>query len=459
MGPAITGHGRIGGAVGVAIVPQRIIVQGSNLAMRGATLRGVPIDRASLTLAIEGNRLRIYSARAHAAGGDVVAAGTFSLAAHSGNARGNDALSLIANRLNAAQLRGIGLPLEAGTLSATGNLAAGAPIPSFDGGVTIGGGRIANFSLSGGGDMHLSGDAVSLRRVVGALGGTYALVNGSIGSLTSGLPAYALDAGVPAARISTALHDFGFPNYATEGTFNAKLRIGGRSVAPSVSGHVGVPAGEVNGLPFVDGSAELAADTRGVDVRQGAVSVGTTAARFTAVARPGENAVAVSAPRADLSDFNNFFDTGDTLDGNGRVKFAAAARGSHITTSGDIDVSAFRYRNLPIGDTRGVWSSANDVIAGALAIGGDEGRLNARGSIGLTPGPRWQHTLARSRFDLGAEVNDLDLSLWLPALGMQNVPITGRASGETTPARAVSADRGSRQRKHYRRNARPADPR
>ncbi|MGC1381786.1 MAG: hypothetical protein WA814_12285, partial [Candidatus Baltobacteraceae bacterium] len=68
---AITGHGRLSGTVGVAIEPHRIVVQGSDLAMNGATLHGVPISRASLTLAIEGDRLRIYSARARAAGGDV----------------------------------------------------------------------------------------------------------------------------------------------------------------------------------------------------------------------------------------------------------------------------------------------------------------------------------------------------------------------------------------------------
>ncbi|MGC1379700.1 MAG: translocation/assembly module TamB domain-containing protein, partial [Candidatus Baltobacteraceae bacterium] len=346
------------------------------------------------------------------------------------HASGVGALSLIANRLDAAQLRGIGLPLDAGVLSATGDLSAGAPLPTFDGGVTIGDGRISQFALSGGGDMHLAGDAVALRRVVGALGSTYARVDGSIGSLSSGSPAYELGAGVPAARIATALHDFGLSNYLTDGTFNAQLHIGGRSVRPSISGTIGVPAGDVNGLPFIDGHASLAADPQGVAMRGGSVLVGTTAARFTAVVRPNEKVVAVDAPRADLSDFNNFFDTGDTLDGNGSVKFSAASRGSAIKTGGDIDVRGFRYRNLPIGDTRAAWSSASNVIAGALAVGGSEGRLRAQGSVGLTPGGQWQQTLARSRFDLAGDVDDLDLSLWMPALGMQNVPITGRASGD-----------------------------
>ncbi len=428
LGDAIVGHGAIAGTVGIGIEPQRIVVQGSNLAMRAATLHGVPIDRASLTLAIEGNRLRVLSADARAAGGDVVAAGTFPLASAAASA-GPNGVALVAKRLEAAQLTGIGLPLGAGTLSATGTLGAGSPIPTFDGGVAVNGGRIARFSLTGNGDVRVAGDAVSLHRVLGKLGRTYAQVEGRIESLTSGSPVYALDADVSAAQIAPTLHSFGLSNYMTDGTFNARLHIAGQSLAPNVSGHVGVPAGDVNGLPFIDGSALLSADPRGVAMHDGSVLVGTTATAFTAVARPHENLIDVSAPRADLSDFNNFFDTGDTLDGNGSVKISATAHDSHIASSGDIDVRRFRYRNLPIGDTRAVWSSTSGVIAGTLAVGGSEGMLRARGSIGLTPARSWQSTLMRSRFDLSADVNDLDLSLWLPALGMQSLPITGRASG------------------------------
>ena len=184
----------------------------------------------------------------------------------------------------------------------------------------------------------------------------------------------------------------------TDGSFNAQLHIAGRSVTPNVSGHVGVPVAEVNGLPFVDGSAQLSADPSGVSIRHGAVLVGTTATRFTAVARPGENAIDVDAPKADLSDFDNFFDTGDTLDGDGRVKLAAASRGGGFTSSGNIDISEFRYRNLPIGDTKATWSSQGGAIKGTVAVGGRQGMLRARGSIGLTPANGWQSTLTRSRF-------------------------------------------------------------
>ncbi len=426
LGSAMPAHGRLQGTVGVAIEPQRILVQGTNLLMQHATLRGVPISRANLTLAVEGNRLRIFSADAGAAGGDVVAAGALSLA---GQQKGG-ALSLVANRLRAAQLHGIGLPLGAGTLSATGDLAAGASLPRFDGGVSISGGRVANFSIAGNGSVHLSGDAVALRRVVGAFGGSSVQVDGSIGSLSSGVPAYDLDAIVPAARVAPALHQFGVPNYMTDGIFNAQLHIAGASVRPRITGRVGVPAGEVNGLPFIDGSVLLAADPRGVSVRNGSVLIGTTAAGFAAVARPNESAIDLSAPRATLSDFNNFFDTGDTLAGRGSVKLAAVSQGGHVTSSGDVDVRGFRYRNLPIGDTRAVWSSERNAVTGTLAVGGREGLLHARGMIALSPEADWQSTLMRSRYDLRADVGDLDLAFWMPALGMQNVPITGHASGD-----------------------------
>jgi len=432
LGSAITGHGALNGTVGIAIEPARIVVSGVNLAMEGASLRGVPITRADLTLAVEGSVLRLLSARARAAGGEVVAAGSFSLA----GARYNSAaerLNLVASALQASQLRGIGLPLTGGTLNATGALAAGAPLPRFEGAVSIQRSRLDRFALSGNGDVALGGNAVTLSRTLGALGGTYTEVNGAIGDLMSGSPAYALDADVPAAAVAPTLHSFGisrFGNYPLDGTFNARLRIEGRGARPAIGGDVAVPGGELNGLPFINGSARLAADPAGVTISNGGVLVGTTAARFTADARPNDNAVRFDAARANLSDFNNFFDTGETLAGYGKIRLLAAGRANEISSSGDVDVRGFRYRNLPIGDTRAVWTSSHNTIRGTLAVGGSEGRLRAGGSISL-PGLA-ASDLTRARFDLSAAVKNLDLALWLPALGMQQVPITGRASGSAT---------------------------
>jgi hypothetical protein len=431
LGRAIPGRGPISGHTSIAVEPNRIVVQGSNLAMPGASLRGVPISSASITLAVEGERLHVYSAHARAAGGDVVAAGSLSLSGKTA-APNAGALSLVVNNLDAAQLRGIGLPLDAGRLWASGNLAAGAPLPSFDGGVAIAGGRVQQFAISGGGDVALAGQTAGLHRVIGSLGTTYARVEGSIGSLVSGAPSYALDATIPAGGLASSLRSLRFPAYATDGSLNARLKVGGRGASPTVSGTVNVPGGAVNGLPFVDGSAVLAADTKGVSVRAGRVRVGDTVVRFDAVSRPNEVVADVAAPHAHLEDFNNYFDTGDTLDGSGSMRLAASFNGGRLTTAGNVDVNAFRYRNLPIGDTRATWSSARNVVAGSLAVGGAEGMLRASGSIAVSRGADVRSTFSRSRYDLAAAVSDLDLSLWVPALGFPNVPVTGRASGSAT---------------------------
>ncbi|MBV9233975.1 MAG: translocation/assembly module TamB domain-containing protein [Candidatus Eremiobacteraeota bacterium] len=444
LGAAVAGHGPLHGTVGIAIEPHRIVVSGVNLSMDGATLRGIPVTRADLTLAVEGSVLRLFSARAHAAGGDVVAAGSLALADARG--RSPQRLGLVAARLQTSQLRGIGLPLSGGTLDATGALAAGAPLPRFDGAVSIERSHLDRFTLSGNGAVSLAGDAVSLTHTLGALGGTYTDVNGSIGALTSRSPLYALTASVAAAPIGQTLQTFGISglaNYPMDGIFNARLRIAGRGARPVIFGNVAVPGGELNGLPFINGRAYLSADTAGVAIEKGAVLVGTTAAHFAAVVRPNDNAVAFEAPHARLADLNNFFDTGDTLGGNGKIKLLVAARAGSVASSGDVDVRGLRYRNLPIGDTRAVWTSAHNTIRGTLAVGGNEGRLRAGGSISMRGAG--MTNLTQARFDMKAAVNDLDLALWMPALGLQQVPITGRAFGNATlhgrfPSLNVRAD-------------------
>jgi TamB, inner membrane protein subunit of TAM complex len=428
LGSAIPGHGSLAGTAAIAVEGDRIVVQGVDLHMRHATLHGIPIDRANITLAVQGPTLRVYSAHAHAAGGDVVAAGTFSV----GNpALASHALSLVVKNLQAVQLRGIGLPLDAGRLWASGDLAAGTPVPRFDGGVSILNGRMQQYAISGDGDVRLHGDAAHLDRMLASLGPSYGFVTGDIGLLTSGSPSYMLTADVPAGPVAATLRALRFPTYLTDGSFNARLVLGGRGVAPSVFGSVHVPAGDINGLPFVRAGALMAADPSGVAVRNGTVMVGTTQAGFAAVVRPDENELRLVAPRAQLADFDNFFDTGDTLDGSGSIKLAAATRGKLFSTSGDIDVRAFRYRTLPIGDTLASWSSARNIVRGSLRVGGGEGLLSARGSIGFGGGASLASALMNSRYDLHAAMEHLNLSLWLPALGF-GLPITGRASGDAT---------------------------
>ncbi|HEY1429518.1 MAG TPA: translocation/assembly module TamB domain-containing protein [Candidatus Tumulicola sp.] len=423
IGSDLRARGAIVGGASIAVEGNRILVQGRGLQLRGASIRGIPVSSADITLAVAGPRLQVYSARARAAGGDVVAAGSFGLVAGAGSG----GLALDVRNLDAAGLRGLGLPFQAGRVTASGRLSAGAVLPEFHGGVAIAGGRMQQYAVSGNGDVALAGNAVRLQRVIGSLGTTYARVDGSIGSLTRGSPAYSLNANIPAGDVATTLRALGYPTYMTRGTFNAQLRIGGGGSTPNVAGHVQAPAGDVNGLPFVDANAQLSADASGVRARDGSVLVGSTAARFDAATAKRYTAISVDAPRATLSDFNNFFDAGDMFHGRGSIGLSAEIDGPRVRSRGRVAIHGLAWRDLPIGDTSANWTSARDSVTGALSIGGSEGRLRAAGSLALHPASDIRSTIAGSRYDLSATLSDADLSLWTAAFGFAQLPVRGRA--------------------------------
>ena len=123
-----------------------------------------------------------------------------------------------------SQLRGIGLPLVGGTDVGERAISQAARLcPRSRRRRRDRARRIADFRSRARATSTLQNDSVALHRMVGRLGGTYARVDGTIARLSSGAPAYALRADVPAAQIARALHAFHLPNYMTDGSFNAQL--------------------------------------------------------------------------------------------------------------------------------------------------------------------------------------------------------------------------------------------
>jgi len=436
----IAAGGDARGTVALSIAPNRIIVQAQNVRLHNANVRGVPVTAASGMVAIESGVLHVYGARADVAGGHVVASGAYSAAAPAGQQ-----LALIGAQLDGARLRGIGLPLDAGTVAVDGRITPGAKIPQFVGGIAVAKGRVQNIGVDGSGLVALRGDGAQLSHVVGDFNGAYAIVKGNVGALSSGAPTYTLHADVPAANLARTLGTLHIGGLPTEGTYNASVAIGGRGLNPSVSGRIGVPAGFLNGLPFDDAYANVAADRLGIIARHGAVVVGRTSARFAAAMRPDLSAAFVNAPHADLSDFNNFFNTGDTLDGKGALRIGAISALHRIRTNGSVDIANLRYRNLPIGNTRASWTSVRDTLRGSLDVGGLQGTLHGTGSMALVPSPNFTNVLRDSSYDLSGSLDNLNLSLWVAALGFPGVPVTGRAFGTAKirgryPNLAVSGD-------------------
>ena len=419
----IGGHGAISGPLAIALSPRRVVVQAQNDRLRGATVRGIPLSGVSGTVALEDGAVRVYSAQADIAGGQIVAAGPFSRVV------GGGALALAGSELQAAQLRGLGVPLERGNVDAEGTVSPGGALPAFTGGVVLRNGRAQGYDVSGSADLAIAAGRLQLDHAVAALGSTYGIVSGDVFGLGTTSLRYDLLADVPAGDLGTAARTLRIPTHGAEGSFAARLQILGSAADPIVRGALGVPVGDINGLGFLDASAQIAADRGGVSATQGGLLVNSTRAAFSASALRRTSAVDIRAPHADLSDFNDFFDTGDTLAGNGYVAFSLVQDGHTIGTAADVRVAAFRYRRLPIGDTVARWSSRSNIARGFVRIGGPQGVLRATGTVSFAPAYGVQQSLARSGYDVTASLQNLDLTTWLPAFGFPTVPLTGRVDG------------------------------
>ncbi|MDQ2680882.1 MAG: translocation/assembly module TamB domain-containing protein, partial [Candidatus Eremiobacteraeota bacterium] len=410
-------HGSIHGPVAVAYAQNQLVIQAQNLHLGQATIRGVPIANISGTIGVHNGSLRVYAADASVAGGALLAAG------------GTGNVNFSATNVSAEQLRGLGLPLQSGVVSAVGTVGLDMKQPSFTGGVVVRDGRSSGFPVSGTANVAYAHNAVTLADGEVEVGTTYAGLSGLVAAVNSGAPQYALNADISGGNISQAAKTLRLPTYGTIGSFDANVAVGGSGKLPTIRGPVRVPVGSINGLGFAAGAAFISASPSGVQATGGHVLVGTTATAFSAASQSHRIAVSLRAPQADLSDFNDYFDTGDTLSGNGRVALAVVQSNALITTSGDVNIANFRYRRLPIGDTVARWSSRRNLVTGSVRIGGTQGILQTQGSIALAPRNQISEIFAGSTYHVSSRLSNLDLSTWLPALGYPTVPLTGRLNG------------------------------
>lgn len=421
---AITGNigarGHVRGPIAVLSHGNELLVQAQNAQFSGASIRGVPIAAFDGTVGYQAGRIDVYAARAQIAGTSAVAAGHFS--AHDATSH----LAFSTSNLEAAALHAAGAPLTGGLVSVVGVLGASAGAPSFNGGVSVAGAALSGYPVSGNADLQFAQNALEVRDGNVSVGKTYGIVNGRIASLTSGTPQYALRAIVRGGDIASAGHNLHLPTYGTTGSFDANLNIAGQGRMPSVSGPLRIAEGNINGLNFAEARADLRADPGGVSAQNGSVLVGETRAAFNAAARGKTRSVVVRSQQADLEDFNDFFDQGDTLAGRGSVDIHLSQNDHSITTSGAIDIRNVRYRRLPIGDTTASFASLKNSVKGDVRIRGTAGTLHTGGTVAVAPAATLSKTIDGSRYAVRANLQNFDLSTWLPALGYFSAPVTGR---------------------------------
>ncbi len=423
---------------GRADVPFSLLARGPSDALaqiHGATftdasIAGVSLESLEATAGLRGGTLDVYAARARVGGNDVVAQGRFG---------DGGTLAVSASDVDLSALRAFGLPVRAGRLTAVATIGGSAGAPTAQAGIAAGGvtstdPRFAALPVSASATMNFSGDTLAFRdgQVV-AGNALVAALDGQLDGIRSDPrnAAYVFDARLRQADVATLARVARVPLRYAEGSLNADLRVAGRGSAPRVAGRLALPEGSLNGLRFRDASVRFTGTPGAGAVQDGRVTVGSSTLAFSADVSRGRQAATLGAPRIDLSDFNDYFDRGDTLGGTGSIAFAATNTPDALRTSGRIRLAHTRLRRFDVGDSAADWSTAGRTIHANAAIEGTHGRVKLVADLTEPAGEPLRDPLRRSHVDATASVTGVDVGTLLPIVGVQ-IPLEGTVDADAT---------------------------
>jgi hypothetical protein len=405
-------HGAVRGDVLASLDGSNVVVQSPRALLRGGRIRGVRLDSATGTIAVRNNAFQIIAGAGSIMGRHAVAA----------ESRGSIALS--APDIPSAALRGTGLPLDAGNVSAYGLADLRGGTVRFAGTVAVESGRAHGFNVAGDAQIDVAGPRLSISSATGALGSTYGSIGGSIAGLGESSLAYDVSARVPFGDLDLLRRDLHLPVRHLAGTFGADLHVHGSGVRPRVDGSIDVPEGVYNGLAFGSAAARVIIDPLGFAAHDGHLTVGSTTATIDASVGGGGFRFASRSAATNLSDFNDFFDFDDTLAGHGSYALAIRAEDRRLMTRGTLAMQGLRWRSLAFGSANAAWGMHGAAIVGQAHLTSPAGALAAAGTILPAAGPDPMSDVRAARYDAQANFTRVDLGTWLPAAGL-SVPIGG----------------------------------
>jgi hypothetical protein len=292
--------------------------------------------------------------------------------------------------------------------------------------------RYANYDVNGAASVAFANGTLELRDALMQVGPAFVSADGTIAGVTGGAqPRYDLNARLEtadAAALLAAAHAR-LPE-PVEGSVDADVHVSGTPSQPSIAGTFDAPEGSVNGLAFRNLSATIDGTTSAMTLGNGRVVIGDTPIGFSGSTSPAAMHVALSAPRTDLADFNDFFDTGDMFAGTGSLALDATTAGKTIVASaGSAHFTDARFRRIALGTVNARWHDGNHALVADASFGGPTGVVAVHGSL-QAPFDKLRVTRGTT---LVATARHVDLATWLPMLGM-NAPITGKLDADANVA-------------------------
>ncbi|MBV8149168.1 MAG: hypothetical protein JO092_08760, partial [Candidatus Eremiobacteraeota bacterium] len=297
--------------------------------------------------------------------------------ANLGTARGEGVVAIqrkaVAGRIAATLRQGGGLARMAATIAGTPSA------PRLAATVVLDRARYARYDLNGSASLAYADGTLNVRNALAQLGPAFVSADGTVAGLAIGriAPRYDIAARVQSGDAGALLAAQPRVPLPVEGSFDANLHVGGTLAAPDVSGTFAALEGSINGLAFRDLNATVGGTPQAMTLRNGRVVVGSTAIAFNGAANGGSMQATVAAPRADLADFNDFFDAGDMFAGRGDLAFDASLSGTHLLASnGSAHFANARFRRMELGTVAARWHDRNGALTGNVAMGGPTGEFS-----------------------------------------------------------------------------------
>lgn len=348
--------------------------------LRGASLAGIGIGGISATVALTPAGVQVYAAQAQVGkAGSVVA---------SGGLGSGGALAFAASRL----------PVAGGYADAAGVARGALQSPNARGAVLLQGVHYAGYSIGGASSFRYAGGTASVQHAMIAAGPAVVTAQGTV------WPNYDLTA---SANGLIAYSQF-------QGALSADVRVRGSGKTPYVAGTVEVPEGSVNGLAFRNMRAHIGGTPTDFTLSGASVLVDETAIAFDAGMAPGSMHASIAAPHAHLEDFDDYFNAGDMLGGNGSLAMHVDLTPFTLASSGRVNLSGVRYRRFEIGRTLAQWNTNARTTSLSAFVGGAHGTARVVGTV--VPNSK--------RLNVNASLQNLDLATWLPLFGYTS-PVTG----------------------------------
>lgn len=386
-----------------------------------ASIAGIPIGAANAVAAHSRGQTTVAAALS-AAGGDVALAGSSPASAH-------DSIGLWASGVNVADLQSLGVRLDRGQATVLGAIQAGARGPGFAGAVALSDSSIqglplaaeldvnyAPANLAATGRVDLAGSRTAVRG--NALGFTFGQdLSGATldfnGSLREGDLGRLVDHFLPASAAMT-------------GSVAADFAIRGTLARPSLSGSLATSEGTLRGVAFGDLQTDVSVNGRVARLDNGRVRLGSSAFSFGGSLSPGQVDVRAASNAVDLSDFNDFFNGYDTLEGTGRGNVEVAVSPGRARASGSIGIAATQIAGVPLGSINVVFGGRRGSVLANVSQDGAIGSSSLNGSVRFANAATLLPDFSRATFDVSGRVSRLDLGIIAPLVRREDLGLSGK---------------------------------